>query len=233
MDLTDEEIERRVVALVEKRDKALRDGGRRASNPDMTHGRSGSVLPCEICGAPVVQGGGKTRLRCARCGKVYDKIYKRYSVTRTRAYAKREEERKAAQARGEVVAAEPAQPKPTIGKCKYCGKVNVVNKHGYCRECVEEGLNLLHQATGRTNGWDAKPKKKVLAKGGWRGRPCAGGRAHDFDQFRVALGVSRSVPMISEREMERRRRMRACAKMKREEEERQKQNNEVNNETSM
>lgn len=231
-ELTDEEIEKRATALVNERDANLRNGGKRACF-GVKHGMSGKVLPCEICGAPVMQGGGLVRLRCVRCGKIYNKIYKRLSVTRTRAYAKRKAEREAAHL-PPAEPPKPAPPKQTIGQCKYCGMVNVVNKHGYCRECVAEGLDRLHAATGRTNGWDAKPKKKALVKDGWRGRPCAGGMSHDFDRFRVSLGAPLTASASTLSQLARRRERALALRMQRkEEEQKNKQNKGTQNETTM
>lgn len=221
-ELTDEEIEERATALVNERDANLRNGGKRAGygvKSDMI----GTVLPCEICGAPVMQVGGLVRLRCARCGRIYNKIYKRLSVTRTRAYAKRKSEREAAHLPPVEPPKSAPPPKQTIGKCKYCGMVDVVNKHGYCRECVAEGLDRLHATTGRTNGWDAKPKKKkVLVKDGWRGRPCAGGMSHDFDRFRVSLGAPLTASASTLSQLARRRERALALRMQR----REKENNQ-------
>ena len=223
-ELTDEEIEKRATVFVKERDANLRNGGKRACF-GVKHGMRNKVLPCEICGAPVMQGGGLVRFRCARCGKIYNKIYKRLSVTRTRAYARRKAEREAAH----LPPVEPPKPapKPPVGQCKYCGQVNVVNKYGYCRECVAEGLDRLHAATGRTNGWDAKPRQKVLVKDGWRGRPCAGGKSHDFDQFRVALGVPPVASASTPSELARRRERALALRKQRKEEEQNRQNKET------
>lgn len=216
--MTDEEIERCAIALVEKRDAELRNGSDRES---LNHGSTGETRPCEICGAPVVQGGGKARLRCPHCSTIYNRVYARYSWARM--YAKRKAEREAAH----LPPVEPPKPapKPPVGRCKYCGQVNVVNKHGYCRECVAEGLDRLHAATGRTNGWDAKPRKQVLVKDGWRGRPCAGGKSHDFDQFRVALGVPPVASASTPSELARRRERALALRMQRKEEEQKNKQN--------
>lgn len=56
-------------------------------------------------------------------------------------------------------------------RCRFCGNVHGVNGSGYCKPCRLAGLDDLHKATGRTNGWDrpAKPPR-VAVEGGWRGR---------------------------------------------------------------
>ena len=59
-------------------------------------------------------------------------------------------------------------------RCFYCGNVYLVDSSGYCLSCRSTGLDGLHKATGRTNGWDRPAKVKVKVVGGWRGRRVAG-----------------------------------------------------------
>ena len=59
-------------------------------------------------------------------------------------------------------------------RCLYCGRAYNVNASGYCIDCRLAGLDSLHKATGRTNGWDLPARAKAAVEGGWRGRPVAG-----------------------------------------------------------
>ena len=59
-------------------------------------------------------------------------------------------------------------------RCLRCGSRYSVDSSGYCLSCRSNGLDSVHKATGRTNGWDKPKKVKVKAIGGWRGRPVAG-----------------------------------------------------------
>lgn len=74
---------------------------------------------------------------------------------------------------------EYSKPKPQRkelkGHCPYCGRPTK-DDSTYCPRCVFEGLNLLHVATGRTNGWDKAEKSPVTIQGGWRGRAVMGGK---------------------------------------------------------
>lgn len=59
-------------------------------------------------------------------------------------------------------------------RCLFCGRVkNVVD--GFCLKCRNDGLDNVYNATGRSNGWEARTMKTdVRVVGGWRGRPVAG-----------------------------------------------------------
>ena len=59
-------------------------------------------------------------------------------------------------------------------RCLRCGSRYSVDSSGYCATCRSTGLDSVHKATGRTNGWDRPSTVKVKAVGGWRGRPVAG-----------------------------------------------------------
>lgn len=59
-------------------------------------------------------------------------------------------------------------------RCLYCGRAYNVDASGYCINCRLAGLDSLHKATGRTNGWDLPARAKAAVEGGWRGRPVAG-----------------------------------------------------------
>lgn len=72
-------------------------------------------------------------------------------------------------------------------RCKFCGrKLSDTLPWDYCYSCRQSGADVMHQATGRTNGWDKPKRKPVLVKGGWRGQKCmgpcrrAGGVAEDW-----------------------------------------------------
>lgn len=193
-ELTDEEIEKRATALVKERDANLRNGKR----PQKLAYRveTGSIVPCEICGKPVCQAWNFLRVRCAYCDAVYKRIYKLYSVRRARFYKVH------------------GKPKRHLKEgrhccrraCKFCGSCVHVGNNGYCRECVAAGFDNVHKMTGRTNGWDVKPKAKpVPVADGWRGRPCAGGGTRNFQQFELSLCRSPSTPLTEQRERDRMR----------------------------
>lgn len=60
--------------------------------------------------------------------------------------------------------------------CATCGKEFVGRPRDVCcHDCCEEGLDLLHEYSGWTNGWDRAKSERVELVDGWRGRPVMGG----------------------------------------------------------
>ena len=66
------------------------------------------------------------------------------------------------------------RPSGRLARCLFCGKERAVDARGYCRDCVRERLDAVHEMTGRTNGWDRTARRAAVAADEWRGRPVAG-----------------------------------------------------------
>lgn len=118
--------------------------------------RSSAAEGCPACRAEL------NRVRCRqhwlmRTGKLAGKDYR------------------AAVAEAMRAAVEERRREVKSQRCRFCGSSSRVNASGYCVYCRLAGLDELHKATGRTNGWDrpAKPPR-VPVRSEWRGRPVAG-----------------------------------------------------------
>ena len=139
---------------------------------------------CRWCGATLERSkNGRMTLDCPACAKVrtvaYQRLYFKYGRGVTPAMLA--EEMKTALAAARTV--RRFRPSARQARCLFCGKARAVDARGYCKECVCERLDCVHEATGRTNGWDRPPRRAAVAAGGWRGRPVAG------PSSRLARGV--------------------------------------------
>ncbi len=184
--MTDEEKMPRIAAIVAERIAAVKRGDNFASR---TGGRTADILPCIVCGDPVPQGRAvKPRLMCGAC---YTMFLHEYKLAYDR----------------EIRRERHGASHCCKRACKYCGSRVHVRKSGYCAECISAGFDDLHKFTGRTNGWDAKPKAKpVPVVAGWRGRPCAGCGSRNFTQFELSLKDTPSADAVSKALEKRQRR---------------------------
>ena len=130
---------------------------------------------CRWCGAALERSkNGRMPLDCPACAKVRKTVYHRLRFKYGRCVTPA---MLAAEMKDELAADRTERsfrPSARVARCLFCGKARAVNARGYCRECVRERLDAVHEATGRTNGWDRPPRGAAVAAGGWRGRPVAG-----------------------------------------------------------
>ena len=130
---------------------------------------------CRWCGAALeIAENGRCPLDCPACAEVrkaaYQRLHHRFGGVVTPAMLAVEMKAALAAARTE----QRFRPSGRRAWCLFCGRERAVDARGYCKECVRERLDAVHEATGRTNGWDRPPRGAAVAAGGWRGRPVAG-----------------------------------------------------------
>ena len=147
-------------------------------------GGDAGARSCRWCGATLERPkNGRHPKACPACARVrkaaYVRLYHKYGGVVTPAMLDEET--------ALALAAERTVPSfRTSGRrarCLFCGKERDVDARGYCKACVRKRLDAVHEATGRTNGWDRPPRRAAVAAGGWRGRPVAG------PSSRLARGV--------------------------------------------
>lgn len=136
---------------------------------------AGAAGRCRWCGAAVERAKtGRTPLDCPACARVrkaaYQRLRHRLGGAVPRALLAGEIEA----ARADEAAARGFRPSGRRARCLFCGNERDVDARGYCRACVREGFDHVHEVTGRTNGWDRPQRRAAVAAGGWRGRPVSG-----------------------------------------------------------
>ena len=134
---------------------------------------------CRWCGAELERdGSGRPNLDCTECAAIRNAVYHRLRRKHGRdvTHAMLAAEMKAVR-----LAAPLADREKTTflqsgrnARCLFCGKERDVDARGYCRDCVRERLDVVHEMTGRTNGWDRTARRAAVAADEWRGRPVAG-----------------------------------------------------------
>lgn len=127
---------------------------------------------CRWCGG-LFTARSRAAKTCPRCRDELNRVTRRlYWHVRGGKLAK--EGWRAAVAEAMRAAVAERRRKAESRRCLYCGRAYNVDASGYCIDCRRAGLDSLHKATGRTNGWDLPARAKAAVEGGWRGRPVAG-----------------------------------------------------------
>ena len=145
----------------------------------MRHETENEARRCRWCGAELERAeSGRPNLDCPACAAMRNAVYHRLRRKHGRGVT---HAMLAAEMEAALIAATLTEREKTTflpsgrnARCLFCGKERDVDARGYCRDCVRERLDVVHEVTGRTNGGDSNRGSGAAAEGGWRGRPVAG-----------------------------------------------------------
>lgn len=147
------------------------------------------TVSCMFCGKPIVTYSDNAKsYKCDVCRAEYNKIRNKVNQRVMRGTVKRSDVQELVDKEmfafgrkriedDKVMDDEIAfEPLPNQVHCKFCGKMTI-HPTEFCSTCRADGLDVVYNTTGRSDGWERRRTKTVKVKGGWRGRRVMGGCA--------------------------------------------------------